>query len=82
MAFGLAALIVALCSDFPDLTELLVAYFRTSCPYLYPIILDRSDDQTEDDYKKTLGYKIIDETVEKQGHYLNRMSGIINSTQL
>ncbi|KAH0557355.1 hypothetical protein KQX54_004581 [Cotesia glomerata] len=77
MAFGLAALIVALCSDFPYLTELLLAYFRTSCPYLCPIILDQSDDQTEDEYKRTLGYKIIDETVEKQGHYLNRMSGII-----
>ncbi|XP_057322592.1 mRNA export factor GLE1-like [Microplitis mediator] len=77
MAFGLAAVIVTLCNDIPDLIELLLAHLRISCPYLCPVLLDQSEGQSPEDYKRSLGYKFIDGTIEKKEFYLNRMSGII-----
>ncbi|XP_034941554.1 nucleoporin Gle1 [Chelonus insularis] len=77
MAFGIAAVIAALCCDFPDLLELLLAHFRTICPYIIPVFLPRIQDQSNEDYYKSLGYKYIDGNVEKHDKFLNRMSGIM-----
>ncbi|XP_057335471.1 mRNA export factor GLE1-like [Microplitis mediator] len=77
MAFGLAAVTVALCNDFPDLNELLLAQSRISCPYLCPVLLDQSEGESLKDYKRSLGYKYVDGVIEKEEFYQNRMSGII-----
>lgn len=77
MAFGIAAVVLALMCDFPDFGWVLMAHFHTTCPYLVPVFLPRVQGQSIEDYYKSLGYKYNDGVVEKQDKFLNRMSGIM-----
>ena len=78
MAFPVAAVAVALWSDFPDFGELLLAHFRRACPYILPVFLPRLEGQTNEEYYKSLGYKYTEDgTVEKQDKYLTRMTGLM-----
>ncbi|XP_074116162.1 gle1 RNA export mediator [Cotesia typhae] len=77
MAFGIAAVTVALCCDFPDLMELLLAHFRTICPYICPVYLSQLPGENREDYYKSIGYKYIDNVVERQDKFLCRISGIM-----
>ncbi|XP_008547001.1 mRNA export factor GLE1 [Microplitis demolitor] len=77
MAFGVAAVTVALCCDFPDLMGLLLAHFRTICPYICPVYLSQLPGQSNEDYYKSIGYKYIDGVIERQDKFLCRISGIM-----
>ncbi|XP_034834031.1 mRNA export factor Gle1 [Maniola hyperantus] len=76
-AFPLAAVAVALWSQFPDFGKLLEAYFHKFCPYLVPMLLPQKEGQTDKEFYMSRGYTYNDEgAVEKQDKFLKRMSGI------
>ncbi|XP_022905704.2 mRNA export factor Gle1 [Onthophagus taurus] len=77
-AFYYGTIIVSLWNQFPDFGKLILAHFHKQCPYLVPIYLPKSIDQTDRDYYESLGYKYNEDgTVEKQDKFLKRMIGII-----
>lgn len=76
-AFPLAAVAVALWSQFPEFGKLLEAYFHRQCPYLVPMFLPQKQGQTDKEFYLSRGYTYSDEgVVEKQDKFLKRMSGI------
>lgn len=76
-AFPLAAVTVALWSQFPEFGKLLEAYFHRQCPYLVPMFLPQKEGQTDKEFYLSRGYVYNDEgVVEKQDKFLKRMSGI------
>lgn len=76
-AFPLAAVTVALWSQFPEFGNLLEAYFHRQCPYLVPMFLPQKEGQTDKEFYLSRGYTYNDEgAVEKQDKFLKRMSGI------
>ncbi|XP_026494342.2 mRNA export factor Gle1 [Vanessa tameamea] len=76
-AFPLAAVTVALWSQFPEFGKLLEAYFHRQCPYLVPMMLPQKEGQTDKEFYMSRGYTYNDEgVVEKQDKFLKRMSGI------
>lgn len=75
--FPQAAVAVALWSEYPDFGELLLACFHKTCPYLVPIFLPQQQNQSNDDYYKSLGYKYTKNGILETGEqFLNRMSGV------
>ncbi|XP_053613860.1 mRNA export factor Gle1 [Plodia interpunctella] len=76
-AFPLAAVTVALSSQFPTFSKLLEANFHRQCPYLVPMFLPQKEGQTDKEFYLSRGYTYNDEgVVEKQDKFLKRMSGI------
>lgn len=76
-AFPLAAVTVALWSQFPIFGKLLEANFHRQCPYLVPMFLPQKEGQTDKEFYLSRGYTYNDEgVVEKQDKFLKRMSGI------
>ncbi|CAG9789427.1 unnamed protein product [Diatraea saccharalis] len=76
-AFPLAAVAVALWSQFPTFGKLLEANFHKQCPYLVPMFLPQKEGQTDMEFYLSRGYTYNDEgVVEKQDKFLRRMSGI------
>lgn len=76
-AFPLAAVAIALWSQFSDFGKLLEAYFHRYCPYLVPMMLPQKEGQTDKEFYMSRGYTYNDEgVVEKQDKFLKRMSGI------
>ncbi|XP_045776324.1 mRNA export factor Gle1 [Maniola jurtina] len=76
-AFPLAAVAVALWSQFPNFGKLLEAYFHRFCPYIVPMLLPQKEGQTDKEFYMSRGYTYNDEgAVEKQDKFLKRMSGI------
>lgn len=76
-AYPLAAVTVALWSQFPEFGKLLQANFHRHCPYLVPMMLPQKEGQTDKEYYISRGYTYNDEgEVEKQDKFLKRMSGI------
>ncbi|XP_050354398.1 mRNA export factor Gle1 [Nymphalis io] len=76
-AFPLAAVTVALWSQFPEFGKLLEANFHRQCPYLVPMMLPQKEGQTDKEFYMSRGYTYNDEgVVEKQDKFLKRMSGI------
>ncbi|XP_038054788.1 nucleoporin GLE1-like [Patiria miniata] len=77
-AFPFAAIAVTLWCDFPDLGDLMLAHFYLKCPFLVPYHITKSQEQSNQDYYKSLGYNYeSDGTIEKQDKYLRRMSGFM-----
>lgn len=75
-AFCYATIILTLWNDFPLFGDLLLAHFYKQCPYLVPMYLIKINNQTDDDYYKSLGYKYNDDgSIEKQDKYLKRLTG-------
>lgn len=76
-AFPLAAVAVALWTQFPDFGKLLQAYFHRMCPYLVPMLLPQKEGQSDKEFYMSRGYTYNDDgVVEKQDKFLKRMSGI------
>lgn len=76
-AYPLAAVTVALWSQFPEFGKLLEANFHRQCPYLVPMMLPQREGQTDKEFYISRGYTYNDEgVVEKQDKFLKRMSGI------
>ncbi|CAH0400581.1 unnamed protein product [Chilo suppressalis] len=76
-AFPLAAVTVALWSQFPTFGKLLEANFHRQCPYSVPMFLPQKEGQTDMEFYLSRGYTYNEEgLVEKQDKFLKRMSGI------
>ncbi|XP_054289349.1 mRNA export factor Gle1 isoform X2 [Macrosteles quadrilineatus] len=77
-AFAIAAVIVSLWAQFPELGRLLLAHFHRECPYLIPAFLPQTEGQSDQDYYKMLGYQYTEDgKVEPQNKFLRRMSGVM-----
>lgn len=75
-AFPFAALAVGLWSQYPDVGDLILANFHHQCPFLVPYHIAKTENQSNEEYYKLLGYLYDDEgNIEKQDKYLKRMSG-------
>ncbi|XP_026760773.2 mRNA export factor Gle1 [Galleria mellonella] len=76
-AFPLAAIAVALSSQFPIFGKLLEANFHKQCPYLVPMYLPQKEGQTDKEFYLSRGYTYNEDgVVEKQDKFLKRISGI------
>ncbi|KAH9641132.1 hypothetical protein HF086_000780 [Spodoptera exigua] len=75
-AYPLAAVTVALWSQFPQFGRLVEANFHRYCPYLVPMYLPQKEGQTVQEFYLSRGYTYTDGVVEKQDKFLKRMSGI------
>lgn len=76
-AFPLAAVTVALWSQFPEFGCLLEANFHRLCPYIVPMFLPQKENMSDKDFYLLRGYTYSEEgVVEKQDKFLKRMSGI------
>lgn len=76
-AFEVASVITELWQVHPDFGVLLYARFKQKCPWLIPQHAAKTNEQTDEEYYKSLGYKYTDGIVEKQDKYVKRMTGII-----
>lgn len=76
-AFPISAVIVGLWKEFPTFGELFLAHCYVKCPYLVPYHLPRSEGQSDIDYYSGLGYNVVDNVLEQQDKFLERMSGIV-----
>nr|XP_022289826.1 uncharacterized protein LOC111101588 isoform X3 [Crassostrea virginica]XP_022289828.1 uncharacterized protein LOC111101588 isoform X4 [Crassostrea virginica] len=77
-AFPLAAVAVGLLVEHSDIKDLLLGHFHSLCPYTVPYQTPRLDQQSTEDYYKSLGYKQdSDGNLETQEKFLRRMSGIM-----
>lgn len=76
-AFEVSSIVTELWQVHPDFGILLYARFKQKCPCLIPFNAAKSNDETDEDYYKSLGYNYINGVVETQNKYVNRMTGII-----
>ncbi|CAL1543024.1 unnamed protein product [Lymnaea stagnalis] len=77
-AFGIAGVVVGLWSSFPIVGELFMAHLQALCPYILPFYTTRQDVQSNNDYYKSVGYRINDDgSIEEQDKFLRRMSGLM-----
>ena len=72
----MAAVIVALWSEFPDFGHLFLAHLFDACPYLVPYLPPYPVDATKEQYM-VLGYKYDSEDkIEEQPKFIKRMAGM------
>jgi len=76
-AFEVASIVNELWRVYPDFGLLLYARFKQKCPCLIPYNVAKTNDETDEEYYKSLGYNYTNEVVEKQDRYVKRMTGII-----
>nr|CAD7569411.1 unnamed protein product [Timema californicum] len=77
-AFAIAAILVSLWVQFPDFGQLVLAHFHRECPYLVPLFMPQVENQSNQDFYKSLGYRYSEQgEVEKQPKFLKRMSGVM-----
>lgn len=51
-AFPISAVVVGIWSEVPDLGDLILAHFYSTCPVLVPLYVPKSKDMSEADYMK------------------------------
>ncbi|KAI9594394.1 GLE1-like protein-domain-containing protein [Syncephalis fuscata] len=73
-AFPLARMCVALFMRHPQLVKLMIGRLMKNCTYLIPHYVARQPGQSDETYRKILGYASNDEEVEQ---YKERMCGIV-----
>ncbi|XP_050531056.1 mRNA export factor Gle1-like [Daktulosphaira vitifoliae] len=76
-AFEVASVIIELWIKHPDFGVLLYARFKQRCPSLIPYSAAKTEEETDEEYYKSLGYIYKDGIIEKQDKYVTRMTGII-----
>nr|CAD7458626.1 unnamed protein product [Timema tahoe] len=77
-AFAIAAILVSLWVQFPDFGQLVLAHFHRECPYLVPLFMPQVENQSNQDFYKSLGYRYSEKgEVETQPKFLKRMSGVM-----
>ncbi|XP_058793400.1 mRNA export factor Gle1 [Phymastichus coffea] len=78
LAFPFAAIAVALWNDWPDFGDLLLAFFRTKCPFFIPLLLHPEPNQSEEIYIKLIGWKCTEDgELEKPEQYWKRIGGMM-----
>lgn len=76
-AFEVASIATELWNVHPDFGLILFATFKQKCPCLIPYNAPQTNEQTDEEYYKSLGYNYTNGVVEKQDKYVKRMTGII-----
>lgn len=76
-AFEVASIATELWQVHPDFGVMLYDTFKQKCPCLIPYNAAQTNNQTDEEYYKSLGYSYTNGVVEKQDKFLNRMTGII-----
>lgn len=76
-AFEVASIATELWNIHPDFGLILYATFKQKCPCLIPYNAPQTNEQTDEEYYKSLGYNYTNGVVEKQDKYVKRMTGII-----
>lgn len=76
-AFEVASIVTELWQIYPDFGELLYARFKQKCPCLIPYNAAKTNEETDEDFYKSLGYNYTNGVVEKHDKYVKRMTGII-----
>lgn len=77
VAFEVASVVTELWQVHPDFGILLYARFKQKCPSLIPYNAAKTNEETSEEYYKSLGYNYVDGVVEKQDKYVKRMTGMI-----
>lgn len=76
-AFEVASIVNELWKMHPDFGMLLYAKFKQKCPSLIPYNAAKTNEETDEEYYKSLCYNYTNGVVEKQDKYVKRMTGII-----
>ncbi|ELU04060.1 hypothetical protein CAPTEDRAFT_225594 [Capitella teleta] len=76
-AFPFAAVAAGVWAQYPDVGNMLLAFFHRKCPYTVPYYPSKKDQQTSEEYWTSLGYRYVDGELEKQDKFLKRMTGLI-----
>ncbi|XP_050443313.1 protein kinase 4-like [Adelges cooleyi] len=76
-AFEVASIVTELWQAHPDFGTILYARFKQKCPSLIPYTAAKTEEETDEEYYKSLGYNYTNGIVEKQDKYVKRMTGII-----
>ncbi|KAL5241194.1 hypothetical protein ACI65C_008604 [Semiaphis heraclei] len=76
-AFEVASIVIELWKIHPDFGILLYARFKQKCPCLIPYNAEKTNEETDEEYYKSLCYNYTNGVVEKQDKYVKRMTGII-----
>jgi len=75
--FEVASIVTELWKTHPDFGILLYARFKQKCPCLIPYNAAKTDEETDEEYYKSLCYNYTNGVVEKQDKYVKRMTGIV-----
>lgn len=77
-SFPLARVCISLMNHHPDFKLILLARMYKNCPFILPIYLQKSPQQSTDEYLKWIGYiKPDGESWESEAAYVERMNGIV-----
>ncbi|XP_003248018.1 uncharacterized protein LOC100569917 [Acyrthosiphon pisum] len=76
-AFEVASIVTELWKIHPDFGILLYARFKQICPCLIPYNAEKTNEETDEEYYKSLCYNYTNGVVEKQDKYVKRMTGIV-----
>lgn len=76
-AFEVASIVTELWKTHPDFGILLYARFKQKCPCLIPYNAEKTNEETDEEYYKSLRYNYTNGVVEKQDKYVKRMTGIV-----
>lgn len=76
-AFPIASLAVGLWCRFPDLGDLLLGHFYMRCPALVPVFFSRDAVDSEVEYLRLCGYKVLEENrLETETQFVRRVGGL------
>lgn len=76
-AFEVASIVTELWKVHPDFGMLLYTRFKQKCPSLIPYNAAKTNEETDEEYYKSLCYNYSNGVFEKQDKYVKRMTGII-----
>jgi nucleoporin GLE1 len=74
-AFNLGVVVTSLWTLHADFGELFLAHLFESCPYLVPVIFERREGQSEQEFYKLSGYKLNEKGEVEHDKFINAMSG-------
>ncbi|XP_026804768.1 uncharacterized protein PFB0765w-like [Rhopalosiphum maidis] len=75
--FEVASIVTELWNIHPDFGILLYARFKQKCPCLIPYNAVKTNEETDEEFYKSLCYNYTNGVVEKQDKYVKRMTGIV-----
>ncbi|NXD74960.1 GLE1 protein, partial [Halcyon senegalensis] len=76
-AFPIAVVASGIWEMYPRVGDLLLAHLHRKCPYSVPFYPAMKEGTSVEEYRRMLGYRVKNSTVEDQDNFLKRMSGMI-----
>ncbi|XP_011301713.1 nucleoporin GLE1 [Fopius arisanus] len=75
--YALAAIVVALWSQYADFGNLVLSYLHIKCPYTVPVVMPRFQGQSDEDFWSSRGYTYPDGTREDEALFFKRMEKLM-----